>query len=409
MNKRLVALTLLALTTTVACKKEGCTDPLAENYSEKAKTDDGSCTYGEDVVSQEITEDITTPTVIEDKTVKVCGDIYVSSELTLQPGATLIMCAGASITIEETAYLSAVGTADNPIVIKGETETAGFWEGIAIKSNNPNNKLIHVTVKDAGTYWGWEFANVFVDNGSKLEMSNCTISNSDDFGLFVADGSSLTNFSNNTFSNNVTGLNVSVKHVASLDANSNYNQSNTNNYVHVRSGTIETDAVWQALSTPLLIHGVYVEAGLTMNAGLNCQMEASSFFQVESTGFMKAVGTASNPITISGKFASAAYWDGLKIGSNNPNNELKFVQISDGGSYWGYEYSNIHLSGSLIIDDCTISNANSWGLYVAGSSTITSGGAVQTDASGVESNNTFSGNGNGADADCTSGCGVFFD
>ncbi|MBU0763312.1 MAG: hypothetical protein KJ607_00590 [Bacteroidetes bacterium] len=27
------------------CKKEGCTDPLATNYDEKAKKDDGSCTY----------------------------------------------------------------------------------------------------------------------------------------------------------------------------------------------------------------------------------------------------------------------------------------------------------------------------------------------------------------------------
>ncbi|UKN00462.1 YHYH protein [Paracrocinitomix mangrovi] len=39
-------LVLLGLTATVAaCKKKGCTDPLAENYSEKAKKDDGSCTY----------------------------------------------------------------------------------------------------------------------------------------------------------------------------------------------------------------------------------------------------------------------------------------------------------------------------------------------------------------------------
>ncbi|MDX1651404.1 MAG: hypothetical protein R3277_02855 [Brumimicrobium sp.] len=28
-----------------SCKKEGCTDPKANNYSEEAKKDDGSCTY----------------------------------------------------------------------------------------------------------------------------------------------------------------------------------------------------------------------------------------------------------------------------------------------------------------------------------------------------------------------------
>jgi hypothetical protein len=30
-----------------SCKKEGCTDPEAENYSEEAKKDDGSCTYAD--------------------------------------------------------------------------------------------------------------------------------------------------------------------------------------------------------------------------------------------------------------------------------------------------------------------------------------------------------------------------
>ncbi|WP_107039293.1 hypothetical protein [Brumimicrobium mesophilum] len=33
-----------------SCKKEGCTNPVAENYDAKAKTSDKSCTYSVDVV-----------------------------------------------------------------------------------------------------------------------------------------------------------------------------------------------------------------------------------------------------------------------------------------------------------------------------------------------------------------------
>lgn len=42
-NTILIATGLLFVLT--GCKKEGCTDPLADNYNEKSKTDDGSCEY----------------------------------------------------------------------------------------------------------------------------------------------------------------------------------------------------------------------------------------------------------------------------------------------------------------------------------------------------------------------------
>ena len=42
MLSTLIATTLLA---TGACKKKGCTDPTATNYSSEAKKNDGSCVY----------------------------------------------------------------------------------------------------------------------------------------------------------------------------------------------------------------------------------------------------------------------------------------------------------------------------------------------------------------------------
>ena len=39
-------LTLAVATITLgSCKKKGCTDPLANNYNEKAKKDDGTCAF----------------------------------------------------------------------------------------------------------------------------------------------------------------------------------------------------------------------------------------------------------------------------------------------------------------------------------------------------------------------------
>lgn len=409
MKKNLLLLTALLSMAVVSCNKEGCTDPEATNYKKKAKVDDGSCEYPAGIVSLTITENITEATTIAKQTVSICGNINVSSSLIIEPGATIIMCAGASITIESTGYITAVGTADEPIVFKGATETKGFWQGIAIESNNPNNKFNYVTVKDAGTYWAWQDANVFLASGSKLDMSNSTISNSQNLGMYVSESASLPNFTNNKFSNNTIGLDIHVKTVHQLDAATNYNDANTNAFIVVRSGIITTDVTWVATTTPYLIKGMNLEAGLTLNPGVKLLMEADSYIGIKSTGYLKAVGTAASKIDIQGRYASAGFWDGMKFESTNPNNELTYVNISDGGAYWAFSYSNIEVSGSLKIDNCSVSNANSWGLNVKSSSSITSGGVIQTTGAGVEANNTFTSNGTGPDAACTAGCGVNFE
>jgi len=324
------------------------------------------------------------------------------------PGAIIIMCDDAGIEITSSGFIKAVGTADLPIIFKGETETKGFWLGMAIKSTNPNNIFSYVTVKDGGNYWAWEDANIFLDGS--LAIDHSTISNSNDIGLYVADGSSLNTFNNNTFSNNTTGLNLSVPQVKNLDEASNYNMSNINNYIYVRGGSVATDAVWKKLNTPLLAYEIDCQAGLTLNPGVNLKMEAGSYgIRVLSSGFLNCEGTAANPINISGKYAAAGYWAGIKVASNNPNNTFKYVTVKDGGEYWAYEYANIFLSGGkLNIDNSTLSIANSYGMYVNSSSQVFTSGIVQTTAAGVLANNTFTTNGTGANANCTGSCTVFF-
>jgi hypothetical protein len=50
MKKSIIILAALIGTTAISCKKEGCTDSTANNYNSKAKKDDGSCTYDNNVV-----------------------------------------------------------------------------------------------------------------------------------------------------------------------------------------------------------------------------------------------------------------------------------------------------------------------------------------------------------------------
>ena len=48
-NQLIFGLLILGATTITSCKKEGCTDPSALNYSEAAKKDNGSCITAQDV------------------------------------------------------------------------------------------------------------------------------------------------------------------------------------------------------------------------------------------------------------------------------------------------------------------------------------------------------------------------
>lgn len=415
---KIYALTLITGLALVSCKKEGCTDPLAVNYDANANHDNGLCAYdntgggGSGGGSTTIVDDINLPTTWSGN-LQVCDDINVHAALTIQPGTVINMCAGASINIEPTGSISAIGTATSPIIIKGEVASAGYWEGIIVQSNNPTNQMAYVTVKDAGSYWAWEFSNLKLDDQAKLGVNNCTFSNSERYGFYATGSSTITSFSNNTFSNNtMAGLNITALQVGALDENSNYNVSNGEEFIIVRAGALNTNQVWKRTTTPLLVTGeVSVNAGLTIEPGFHAKFESGSRLDIETSGYLIADGTISQPITLEGRYASAGYWEALAIYSNNPNNSLEYVIVKDGGQYWADDFCSvlIHDQGRVEMNNCTVTNSNSWGMVVRPSCTVISGGAPQTDAAGVMTYNSLSGNGTGSDANCIGGgCTVDF-
>lgn len=401
---------------TVSCKKEGCTDPLASNYDKKANKDDKSCKYGvlgddDGVIGFELKENITTPMTLKAGNIAVCGTINVTAALTIEPGCKLIMCAGSSIIIKSEGSISAIGTPSSPIIIKGKTASPGFWSGIEIRSNNPNNKFNYVTVSDGGGYWASEHSTVFITGSSQLSMTNSTISGSLENGIYMGAGSSFPAFANNTFANNMkAGLNITASQAGSIDAASKYNISNGEDFISVRGETITSNRTWPATTTPYLVRGdVSVEAGLILSPGSTVLLESKVSLIIKETGYLTAMGTVGAPIMIQGRYATPGYWGAIDIRSNNPNNKFEYVMISDGGSYWSTEYTSLYVSKRLEIDNCSIKNSNSWGMIVGGSGQIWSSGAVRTDAAGVMAYNTISGNGVGADADCVGGgCTVWF-
>lgn len=166
----------LVATTAVSCKKKGCTDPLATNYSESAKKDDGSCVYPDGQKNYTI-ETVTvngasyekiTGTIDESISLDAAKSYLLSGGVFVDGGATLTIPCGTTIyaaddntipflAIKRGSKINAVGSENCPIVfttIKSNPQP-GDWGGIIINGYAPvNNGVDPVGEGQTGVYGG---------------------------------------------------------------------------------------------------------------------------------------------------------------------------------------------------------------------------------------------------------------
>lgn len=403
MRKLILFLALTASISSIqSCKKKGCTDPIAINYDDQAEKDDGSCTYPPEIV---INGNVTTPQSYSNQTVKICGNITVSSTLTFGEGTNVIMCAGATVYVVPSGSFISSGTAAKPVYIRGESSTKGYWNAFVIESANANNKMEYTNISDGGGDWYYEYAGVYMNNGSLMKIQNSRFSNMKTYGLFVNNNATLPNFSTNVFQNiDGYGIHVFATQLPFLDAASTYNLNNTNPYVFVKGTTIGGTTTWPNLNQAVLIDGsINITGSLTINPGASFTMEAQSDIYVNSTGSLNCTGNASNKISFVGKSPTAGYWTGIIFNSVNNNNKLHHCIVRDGGFDWYYEYAGIYVtnSGRLDIFQTEVSNSNSYGLYKNSTGSLYSNSTAITSYGELTSNNNFFGNGAGGGVNCT--------
>lgn len=162
---KVAALLLMASLTvvTTSCKKEGCTDPNAINYSDSAKKDNGSCKYDSKENSEStiyVTENISQNTTwTSDKVYVLSTRVAVLSgvTLTIEPGTIIKGEVGSgpnatALIIARGAKIMAEGTASEPIIFTTvadeiqpgqidspnmNPELDGLWGGVIVLGNAP--------------------------------------------------------------------------------------------------------------------------------------------------------------------------------------------------------------------------------------------------------------------------------
>lgn len=248
------------------------------------------------------------------------------------------------------------GTAEKPIILTGTQKDKGSWRGIQVSSDNPANQMNYVTVEYAGQTGrgGWALqGSVICTSKGIMKIDHCTIKHGNLIGLhWLWDAGKLT-LSNSIFTGNDTPIQTSVNHINSIDGTSTYT-GNVNDYIKLTQTDTYQDVTFHKTDVPFLCESFgpdnETNRRFTFEPGVTLLMEAGSQIRFQNA-FHYAheiimVGTAEDPITIKGKEDVPGYWEGLYFyASNNPLNEIGFLDIANAGKTSGYPNGAIQLRG----------------------------------------------------------------
>lgn len=163
------------------------------------------------VHAQDLTDDLTLTRLASGVPYRFVNTTAVvdGAQLTIEAGVNAVFEAGAGLRVDGTASsLVAFGTSSDPIVLTAAQQQPGFWRGIGIFSDNLQNEMSHVDVAYGGGdppyLSGSDGANIALNDGTHLTLTNSSIRESDGWGVEVEAGATFDD-SNNTYINNASG------------------------------------------------------------------------------------------------------------------------------------------------------------------------------------------------------------
>jgi len=132
----------------------------------------------------------------------------------IDPGVEIVMGSEAWLTVEGNAVVEAIGTAADPIIIRGRQRQAGYWDGIEFDQSPHNNRFEHVNISDFGNTNNLSSTYAAINMyESKLALNEVTISNGLGRGIRCDDTTlwhdgSFVRFEANVFITDITGTRV---------------------------------------------------------------------------------------------------------------------------------------------------------------------------------------------------------
>jgi hypothetical protein len=318
----------------------------------------------------------------------VCGlsgvTVLAGATLTIQPGVTVQFEAGNADRLTVVGGLVALGTAAQPIVLAGVTTTQGSWAGVlvdAMVGSPASANLDYVTISDGGTS-GSTGAGLSADHAS-VTINHSAINNSAGYGLYGTQNTQFTvkNVAFDSNAHDAVGLSSAVNDLLMTELSATNNGANA---IHILGPNVAVtgDHRWANPGIPYLVDAnVGNQAGdrLTIDPGTTLEFTSNGVLNIG--GEFDALGTANQPIVMTGVTQAPGAWRGLKIigGTKLALAQLDYVTLEDAGAF---SVSSIEVqNGNLIVRDSIIRNS------------LNDGIRIDNNASGSILNSQVTGNG----------------
>lgn len=337
--------------------------------------------------------------------------IILDSTTTIEPGCVIYFEGShAGMITQGNGAIYAQGTSDAPIIFSSTEKWAGSWKGIFIGTHRFENVFSYCKFEYAGNSPIEQMSvpaalGVHQDNNDFLEpvihVNNCTFDNNNGFAFYCESlNAHIEDFSfNSVFNQQGAPIGLPFKLASSIASNNIFHtpqKPNTLKYVLLfndgfnQNSDLDQDLTLHKLDLPYRFKGSegvsIVKAGLSIEPGVVLEFDVDGGLVIKE-GFIKAIGTPSEPIVFKGISGSISKWVGISIQTDNSNNILQYCDISSAGSKkaaWCDGQGAITLgnwfgiNGKADVSNCRISNSGAYAIDKKNNSALTS------------SNNTYS-------------------
>lgn len=296
---------------------------------------------------------------------------HITGQLTISDGVTVTIEPGCQVYFDGSfrilvyGALVANGTSANHILFTSSQAVPdkGDWRRIYFNEADAGTILNYCDISYGGSV---NAAVEITGSTNNITISNCTITNSAGYGIFLQNNAANPSISNCAI-NDCDDYPIFTRSDRVKDITGTMSfTGNTPNAIWVNTGNITTGQ-WLNHGVPYILGGgnftVPDGNSLTIDAGVTLKFDGNRGITIN--GDLKAIGTSTEPITFTSNAAVPARGDWRNLYFNNVDNacNLSGCILEYGGSANGTIYTNNNTSLWLAIHFSEISNSGSYGIY----------------------------------------------